>query len=50
MVEAARAKALAAIAATGLPVGLASDGACGARPVMPFLPQGRELLPWRDGS
>lgn len=48
MAEAARAKALAAIAATGLPVGLASEGAYGAHPVIPFLPQGRELLPWHD--
>ncbi|MFN4184849.1 MAG: DUF6671 family protein [Hyphomonas sp.] len=48
MVEAARAKALAAIAATGLPVGLASEGAYGAHPLIPFLPQGRELLLWHD--
>lgn len=48
MVEAARAKALAAIAATGLPVGLASEGAYGAHAVIPFLPQGRELLLWHD--
>ncbi|MFN3971867.1 MAG: DUF6671 family protein [Gemmobacter sp.] len=48
MVDAARAKAPAAIAATGLPVGLASEGACGAHPVIPFLPQGRELLRWHD--
>ena len=48
MVEAARAKAEAAIAATGLPVGLASEGAYGPHPVVPFLARGLELLLWRD--
>ena len=48
MLDAARAKARAAIAATGLPVGLASEGAYGAHPVVPFLAQGRELLLWLD--
>lgn len=48
MLDAARAKARAAIAATGLPVGLASEGAYGPHPVIPFLAQGRELLLWLD--
>lgn len=48
MVEAARAKARAAAAATGLPVGLASEGSYGAHPVVPFLPFGRELLLWHE--
>lgn len=48
MVEAARAKALAAAAATGLPVGLASEGAYGPHPLVPFLPFGREMLLWHE--
>lgn len=48
MIEAARAKAQAAIAATGLPVGLASEGAYGPHPHFSFLPFGRELLVWLD--
>ena len=48
MVEAARAKAQAAIAATGLPVGLASEGAYGPHPLVPFLARGQELLLWHD--
>jgi len=48
MVEAARAKAQAAIATTGLPVGLASEGAYGPHPVVPFLARGLELLLWHD--
>ncbi len=48
MVEAARAKALAAIAATGLPVGPAREGAYGPHPVIPVLPRGRDLLLWHD--
>lgn len=48
MIEAARAKARAAVEATGLPVGLASEGAYGAHPVVPFLPFGRELLLWHE--
>lgn len=47
---AARAKALAAIAETGLPVGLASEGAYGPHPVVPFLAQGRELLLWHEAE
>ncbi|MCU0903616.1 MAG: hypothetical protein MUE83_07050 [Tabrizicola sp.] len=50
MLDAARAKARAAIAATGLPVGLASEGAYGPHPVVPFLAQGRELLLWHDAT
>jgi hypothetical protein len=48
MIEAARAKAQAAIAATGLPVGLASEGAYGPHPHFGFLPFGQELLLWLD--
>lgn len=48
MVEAARAKARAAIAASGLPVGMASEGAYGPHPVLPYLPVGQELLLWHD--
>ena len=48
MEDAARAKARAAIAATGLPVGLASEGAYGPHPFIPFLPVGREVLLWRN--
>jgi hypothetical protein len=48
MEEAARAKALAAARATGLPVGLASEGAYGPHPVVPFLAFGVELLLWHD--
>lgn len=48
MIEAARAKAREAAAATGLPVGLASEGAYGPHPAVPFLPVGRELLLWHE--
>ena len=48
MEEAARAKALAAARATGLPTGLASEGAYGPHPVVPFLAFGVELLLWHD--
>lgn len=48
MIEAARAKALAAIGATGLPVGVASEGAYGPHPLLPFLARGTELLLWHD--
>ena len=48
MEEAARAKALAAARATGLPVGLASEGAYGPHPVVPFLAFGVELILWHD--
>lgn len=48
MTEAARAKAQAAIAATGLPVAMASEGAYGPHPHVPFLPLGSEVLLWHD--
>ena len=48
MVEAARAKAQAAIAATGLAHGLASEGAYGPHPTLPFVAAGLEILLWRD--
>ena len=48
MEDAARAKARAAIAATGLSVGIASEGAYGPHPFIPFLPIGREVLLWRN--
>ncbi|MEY4696645.1 MAG: hypothetical protein RIT14_1073, partial [Pseudomonadota bacterium] len=48
MEQAARAKARAAHAATGLPHALASEGAYGPHPSMPFLTLGREILLWLD--
>lgn len=48
MEDAARAKAHAAIAATGLSIGIASEGAYGPHPFIPFLPIGREELLWQD--
>ena len=48
MEEAARAKARAAIAVTGLSVGIASEGAYGPHPAIPFIPYGRELILWRN--
>jgi hypothetical protein len=48
MEEAARLKAIAAARATGLPVGLASEGAYGPHPVVPFLAFGVELILWHD--
>jgi len=50
MADAARAKARAAIAATGLSVGIASEGAYGPHPDIPFLPLGRELLLWHEAE
>jgi hypothetical protein len=50
MADAARAKARAAIAATGLNVGVASEGAYGPHPNLPFLPLGRELLVWHEAE
>jgi len=50
MEEAARAKALAAIAATGCAVGIASEGAYGPHPVIPFLAFGGELILWHDAA
>ncbi len=48
MEETARAKAHAAIAATGLAHGLASEGAYGPHPTLPFAAAGLEILLWRD--
>ena len=48
MEQAACAKTRAAIAATGLPVGIASEGAYGPHPAIPFLTFGRELIMWRN--
>lgn len=48
MMDAARSKARAAAEVTGLPVGLASEGAYGPHPLIPFLPIGQELLLWLD--
>lgn len=48
MEQAARAKAKAAAAATGLPVGLASEGAYGPHPAVPFLALGQEMLLWHE--
>lgn len=48
MEQAARAKARAAHAATGLPHALASEGAYGPHPYLPFTPLGQELLLWHD--
>lgn len=48
MLEAARAKAGAAARLTGLPVALASEGAYGPHPSVPFLSLGRELILWLD--
>ena len=50
MLDAARAKAAAAAAATGLRVGLASEGAYGPHPAVPFMARGVELLLWRDDA
>jgi hypothetical protein len=50
MAEAARAKAMAAMVATGLPHGLASEGAYGPHPSLPFVAAGLELLLWRDAE
>lgn len=48
MLEAARAKARAAAQATGLRIGLASEGSYGPHPLIPLLPFGQELLLWLD--
>jgi len=48
MQDAARAKLTAAMATTGMSVGLVSEGAYGAHPVIPFAAAGTELLIWRD--
>jgi hypothetical protein len=46
--DAARAKARAAARATGLVVAVASEGAYGPHPYLPFLPLGQEILLWLD--
>ena len=50
MEDAARAKIAAALAVTGLPVGLASEGAYGPHPAVPFMAAGIEILMWRDAD
>ena len=50
MEQAARAKARAAIAATGLRHGIASEGAYGPHPYLPFTPLGQEVLLWHDAE
>ena len=44
MLDAARAKALAAIEATGLELGLGCEGSFGAHPSLPFIAAGTEVL------
>lgn len=48
MLDAARAKAEAAMEATGVQAALASEGAYGPHPTIPFLAAGRELLLFVD--
>jgi len=50
MTAAARAKAEAARRVTGLDVALASEGAYGPHPTIPFIPAGIEIALWRDGA
>lgn len=50
MLEAARAKAEAAMRQTGLTAALASEGAYGPHPTLPFLAAGRELLLFIDAA
>jgi hypothetical protein len=50
MADAARAKATAAMVATGLPHGLASEGAYGPHPALPLVAAGLELVLWRDAE
>lgn len=50
MEQAARAKARAAVAMTGLPVGIASEGAYGPHPVVPFLALGQEMILWHEAA
>lgn len=50
MLDAARAKAEAAMRETGLPAALASEGAYGPHPTIPFLAAGRELLLFIDAE
>ncbi len=48
MLDAARAKALAAIEATGLELGLGSEGSFGPHPAVPFIASGTEVLLCQD--
>lgn len=48
MRETARLKARLGMAATGLPIGLASEGSFGPHPAIPFLAAGREMLVFID--
>jgi hypothetical protein len=48
MLDAARAKALAAIKATGLELGLGSEGSFGPHPSLPFIAAGTEVLLCQD--
>lgn len=50
MLDAARAKAEAAMRDTGLSAALASEGSYGPHPTVPFLAAGRELLLFIDGA
>jgi len=50
MLEVAVAKARLGMAATGLPLGLASEGSFGPHPVVPFLAGGIELLVFVDDT
>jgi hypothetical protein len=48
MLDAARAKAQAAIEATGLPFGIGSEGSFGPHPFVPFVAAGTEVLLFTD--
>lgn len=50
IVDTARAKARAAIAATCQPVGIAREGGSGPQPSIPFLTLGRQMLVWHEGE
>lgn len=48
ILDAARAKAKAAAALSGLPIGIASEGSYSPHPFIPLIPIGRELILWLD--
>ncbi len=50
MLDAARAKAELAIALTGAPIGIGSEGAFGPDPMLPVVASGRELLLLREAA
>lgn len=50
MLDAARAKAELAIARTGAPIGIGSEGAFGPDPMIPLVASGRELLLLREAA